>query len=136
MYLLNLLIPNGRILYHHNNDTNPGKYKYNYRVYTFTNFRIESVHNPSKLETYDAVLVIEDTKEVRENLTQVGGNLAAEILYVCANEVHVLLGRYKVAGYVNVLDEIHLKLQNPIRMMTNYTIPTKHFNTIDFPELQ
>lgn len=136
MYLLNLLIPNGRTLYHHNSDANQGKYQYNHRFYTFANFRIESVHNPSKLEIYDAVLVIENAKEVRDNLTQVGGGLVAEILYVYANEVHVLLGRYKVAGYVNVLDEIHLKLQNPIRMITNYTIPTKHFNTIDFPELQ
>ncbi|MBD1806122.1 hypothetical protein H6F98_11755 [Microcoleus sp. FACHB-SPT15] len=129
MYLLNLVMPGCKTLYHHNNEANLGNYKYNHRIYTFANFRIEPVDNPSNLETYDAVLVRESTKEVREELTQVGGGLVAEIINVYDNGVHVLVERYQVAGYINVLDEIRLKLQNPTRMITNSTIPTKHFNT-------
>ncbi len=136
MYLLNLVKPGCKTLYHHNNEANRGKYEYNQRVYTFANFRIEPVHKPSKLETYDAVLVIESTKEVREELTQTGGNLVAKIINIHENGVHVLVGLYQIAGYINVLDEIHLKLQNPTTMVRNYTIPTKKFNSIDFPELQ
>lgn len=138
MYLLNLVIPGCNTLYHHNNEANPDDYEYNYKVYTFANFRIEPVNNRSDLEIYDADLVfLEDIKEVRDNLTQVGGGLLAEIIKVQANGLPVLKGRYQVSGGdITPFDEIYLKLQDPTRMITNYTIPTKHFNTIDFPELQ
>jgi hypothetical protein len=102
MYLLDLVMPGCKVLYHHNNEANLGNYEYNYRVYTFANFRIEQVHKPSKLETYDSVLVIESTQEVREELTQIGGGLVADIIKAYDNRVHILVGRYQVAGYVNV----------------------------------